>query len=137
MYKRMAQANFHFCAELNYFLPLSKKLVSFAYIFKARSSIKNMIEAQGVPHTEVDKILVNGESVDFSYIVQVGDQISIYPVSESTDITQSSCVRPKPLLVSRFVLDIHLRKLAKFLRMLGFDTLYRNDYRDEELALHL
>lgn len=129
----MAQADFRFYAELNYFLPPSRRLVSFAHIFEARPSIKDMIEAQGVPHTEVDRILVNGESVDFCYIVQDGDRISVYPVSD-TDITQSSRVRPKPLLVPRFVLDVHLGKLATSLRMLGFDTLYRNDYADEELA---
>ena len=130
----MAQANFHFYGELNYFLPPSRRLVNFTHIFEARSSVKDMIEAQGVPHTEVDQILLNGESIDFSYIVQDGDKISVYPVSESTGVTQSSRVRPKPLLVSRFILDIHLGKLAKFLRMLGFDTLYRNDYADKELA---
>lgn len=130
----MAQADFRFYAELNDFLPLSKRLVSFAHIFEGRVSIKDMIEAQGVPHTEVDRILVNDRAVDFSYIVQDGDRIKVYPVSEDPDITQLSFVRPKPLFVARFVLDIHLGKLATSLRMLGFDTLYRNDYRDEELA---
>ena len=129
----MPQADFRFYAELNDFLPPSKRLVSFTHIFKVRPSIKDMIESQGVPHTEVDRIVVNGELVDFSYIVQDGDRISVYPVSESTDIKQSSRVRLK-LFVPRFVLDIHLGKLATSLRMLGFDTLYRNDYADEELA---
>lgn len=123
----MAQANFRFYAELNDFLPPSKRLVSFAHIFEGRASIKDMIEAQGVPHTEIDRILVNGKSVGFSYIVRDRDQISVYPVSEFTETTQSGSV-------PRFVLDIHLGKLATSLRMLGFDTLYRNDYIDEELA---
>jgi uncharacterized protein with PIN domain len=130
----MTQADLHFYAELNDFLPPSRRLVSFTHIFEARPSIKDMIESQGVPHTEVDRIVVNGKSVDFSYIVQDGDRISVYPVSESTDIRQSTRVRPKLLAVPRFVLDIHLGKLATSLRMLGFDTLYRNDYADEELA---
>lgn len=130
----MAQADLRFYAELNDFLPPSKRLASFAHNFEVRPSIKDMIESQGVPHTEVDLILVNGEAVDFSYIVQDGDRISVYPVSASAEITQSSRVRPKPLLVPRFVLDVHLGKLATSLRMLGFDTLYRNDYADEELA---
>lgn len=81
----MAQADFRFYAELNYFLPPSRRLVNFAQIFEDRPSIKDMIEAQGVPHTEVDLILVNGESVDFCYIVQDGDRISVYSVSD-TDI---------------------------------------------------
>ena len=43
-------------------------------------------------------------------------------------------LRPSPLRICRFVLDTHLGKLARHLRMLGFDTLYRNDYDDATLA---
>jgi len=119
----MADANFRFYAELNDFLPLGKRQVNFTHVFEGRSSIKDMIEAQGVPHPEVARIVVNGELVDFSYIVQDRDVINVYPVSEAT-----------VSFVPRFVLDIHLGKLATSMRMLGFDTLYRNDYSDEELA---
>ena len=129
----MAQANFRVYAELNDFLPPSKRLVSYAHSFEGRSSIKDMLESQGIPHTEVDDILVNNKSVNFSYVVQDGDEISVYPVS-ATETRELGSVRPKPLLVPRFVLDVHLGKLATSLRMLGFDTLYRNDYADEELA---
>lgn len=72
----MASANFCFHAELNFFLPRSQRQVSFTHSFKERTSIKDMIESLGVPHPEVDLILVNGESVDFSYIVQDGDPVS-------------------------------------------------------------
>ncbi len=130
----MAQADFRFYAELNDFLPPSKRQVRFAHFFEGRVSIKDMIESLGVPHTEIDLILVSGESVDFSYILQDGDCIDVYPVSESRHIIPTISVRPTALLVPRFVLDIHLGKLATSLRMLGFDTLYRNDYTDEELA---
>jgi len=130
----MSKANFRFYAELNYFLPPSKKEVTFTHSFKDHPSIKDMIESLGVPHPEVDLILVNGESVDFSYLVQDGDQINVYPISQSPDIIPIVSVRPQPLAFPRFVLDIHLGKLATSLRMLGFDTLYRNDYGDEELA---
>ena len=93
-----------------------------------------MIEAIGVPHTEVDLILANGESVDFDYLVENGDYVSVYPVFESVDITPLLRVRPRPLRVVRFVLDVHLGRLATYLRMIGFDALYPADYRDEELA---
>jgi len=43
-------------------------------------------------------------------------------------------VRPAPLRHPRFVADVHLGRLAAYLRMLGFDTLYRNDAPDEDLA---
>ncbi len=131
----MKHALFRFYAELNDFLPQARRQTSFAHTFEGRVSIKDMIESLGVPHTEVDLILVNGASVDFSYLVQDGDRISVYPVFEVLDITPMVRVRPRPLREPRFVLDTHLGKLAAYLRMVGFDTLYRNDYRDEKLAL--
>jgi uncharacterized protein with PIN domain/sulfur carrier protein ThiS len=125
---------FRFYAELNDFLPKSKRQVTFAFPLQNRTSVKDLIESLGVPHTEVDLILVNGESVDFSYIVQPNDRVSVYPVFESIDVTPLVRVRPQPLREPRFVLDTHLGRLAAYLRMFGFDTLYRNDYLDEELA---
>lgn len=130
----MAIANFCFHAELNFFLPPSKKQVEFTHYFEERASIKDMIESLGVPHPEVDSLLVNGESVDFSYIVRDGDRIDVYPISAASEVAPTVSVRPPHLSYYRFVLDIHLGKLANSLRMLGFDTLYRNDYADEELA---
>ena len=127
-------AKFRFYAELNDFLPRHEKHIFFQHSFSGNPSIKDTIEAIGVPHTEVDLIIVNGVSVDFSYLLQDEDRVSVYPVFESIDITQALRVRPQPLREIRFVLDIHLGRLAGYLRMLGFDTLYRNDYRDEELA---
>ena len=130
----MNQAYFRFYAELNDFLPVNKRKTTFAHCLNNSASIKDTLEALGVPHTEIDLILANGESVDFSYLVRDGDKFSIYPVFESIDITPLLRVRPQPLRVIRFVLDVHLGKLARDLRLLGFDTLYRNDYSDEELA---
>ncbi|QQS55782.1 MAG: Mut7-C ubiquitin/RNAse domain-containing protein [Candidatus Competibacteraceae bacterium] len=123
-----------FYEELNDFLPPARRKVRFIHEFQRRASIKDMIEALGVPHTEIDLILVNGQSVDFSHIVRDGDHISVYPLFETFDIQPLIRVHPRPLRVSRFVLDVHLGKLARYLRLLGFDTLYRNDYEDAELA---
>ncbi len=125
---------FRFYAELNDFLAPERRMIDFKYTVDKHPSIKDTIEALGVPHTEVDLILVNGESVDFTYLLQADDRISVYPVFESIDITPILKVRPQPLPEIRFVLDVHLGKLANYLRMLGFDTLYRNDYDDPELA---
>ncbi|HEY45086.1 MAG TPA: Mut7-C ubiquitin/RNAse domain-containing protein [Anaerolineae bacterium] len=130
----MNHASFRFYAELNDFLPPHRKRVIFSHAFDGQPSVKDTIEALGVPHTEVDLILVHGESVDFSYRIKDGDQVSIYPVFESIDITSVLRVRPQPLREVRFVLDTHLGRLAGYLRMLGFDTLYRNDFGDAELA---
>ena len=74
------------------------------------------------PHTEVDLIIVNGDSADFKYPLQDGDRVAVYPVFESFDITLLTRLRDRPLRKTAFVLDVHLGKLARRLRMLGFDT---------------
>lgn len=127
-------ASLRFYAELNDFLPLEQRQKTLTYTFELSASVKDVIEALGVPHTEVDLILANGDSVDFTYLVRDGDRISIYPVFEAIDITPLVRLRPRPLREIRFVLDVHLGRLAVYLRLLGFDTLYRNDYADKELA---
>jgi uncharacterized protein with PIN domain len=130
----MAQAELRFYEELNDFLTPALRKVAFSHKFARRASVKDMIESFGVPHTEVDIILVNGHSVDFSYIVQDGDRISIYPVFESLDISPLVRLRPTPLRSPAFVLDSNLGRLARYLRLMGFDTLYQNNYDDETVA---
>lgn len=95
-------------------------------------SVKDAIESCGVPHTEVDLLLVRGRSVGFDELVVAGDRVAAYPPWVALDVP--SRVRPAPLDQDRFVLDVHLGRLAQHLRLLGFDTLYRNDLDDEDLA---
>jgi uncharacterized protein with PIN domain len=130
----MAQAQFRFYAELNDFLAAPRRFTSFGHDFPERSPVKDLIESFGVPHTEVDLILANGEPVDFGYRVQDGDRISVYPVFESFDIAAAERLRPEPLREPRFILDTHLGRLAAYLRMLGFDAAWSNDSGDAELA---
>ena len=124
-----------FYAELNDFLRDAQKKTRFKIELNRRTSVKDLIESLGVPHTEVEIILANGLSVDFSYIVEDEDDISVYPMFESVDVTPILKLRDKPLRQTRFVLDCHLGRLARYLRQFGFDTLYRNDFTDDELAL--
>jgi uncharacterized protein with PIN domain len=128
------EALLRFYAELNDFLPPERRHVTFSKSFPGPRSVKDLIESLGVPHTEVDVVLANGISVDFSYRVEDGDRISVYPVFESLDVSPVVRLRPKPLREIRFVLDTHLGKLAAYLRLLGFDTLYEKAIGDEELA---
>ena len=130
----MLQLQFRFYAELNDFLAPQRRQVPFGHVVKDQAAIKDVIEALGVPHPEVDLILVNGEPVDFGYLIQDGDCVSVYPKFQSLNIAPVSPVSPEPLVQVRFVLDVHLGKLATYLRLLGFDALYRNDYTDEALA---
>lgn len=130
----MYNITIRFYEELNDFLDDNKKKRDIEFSFDGRRSIKDLIESFGVPHVEVDMILVNGESVDFKYIVKDGDRISVYPVFESLDVGQVARLRPNPLRDTRFVLDVHLRSLARRLRLMGFDVDYKEDRDDRELA---
>lgn len=130
----MNQASFRFYGGLNFFLPVNRRQVTFRHPFDGQPSIKDTIEALGIPHTEVAMIRVNGEAVDFSYLLRDGDQVSVYPEFESIDTGPALRVRSELSGTPHFVLDVHLGRLAAYLRMLGFDTLYRNDYDDPELA---
>jgi uncharacterized protein with PIN domain len=123
-----------FYEELNDFLPKKKKKNTFDFTFEEKTSVKDIIESVGVPHTEVDLIVVNGESVAFNYIPKDLDHISVFPMFESLDISNVTKLREKPLREPKFVLDVHLGKLAKFLRLAGFDTLYQNACDDPDLA---
>lgn len=127
------KSSFRFYEELNDFLPPEKVKRPFEYHFKGRPSIKDAIEALGVPHTEVELILVNGESVGFDYHLQNEDRVSIYPVFETIDVSTILKILKPPISKLAFVLDVHLGKLARMLRMLGFDALYRNDYKDPDI----
>lgn len=129
-----SQAQFRFYEELNDFLPSQKKKQSFQYRFKGKPSVKDAIEAIGIPHTEVDLIIANGESVGFDYHLRNEDHISVYPVFEGIDISPIVKLREKPLRRSAFICDVHLGKCARYLRMLGFDTLYENDYDDPKIV---
>jgi uncharacterized protein with PIN domain/sulfur carrier protein ThiS len=130
----MAIAHLRFYEELNDFLPPARRKVEFEHRFDRRTSIKDMIESLGVPHPEVELILVNGRSVDFSHIVADGDRISVYPVFESLDVSSLIRLRDAPLRESRFVVDCNLGRLARYLRLLGLDCLYRNDFDDDTVS---
>jgi len=129
----MTVARFRFYEELNDFLAPEHHKREFDARCARAATVKNAIEALGVPHTEVELILVNGRSVDFSYRMLDGDRVSVYPVFEAFDIEPLLRVRPEPLRVPRFIADSHLGGLARLLRMAGFDTLYENGWPDEEI----
>ena len=123
-----------FYEELNDFIPKVNKKKRFLHQFIDRTSVKDLIESLGVPHTEVDLIIVNGKSVGFNYIINYGDDISVYPVFESLNISDVQHLRPKPLRKPKFVADVHLGRLTKYLRMIGLDVLYRNNFIDDEIV---
>ncbi len=121
-------------AELNEFLSPERRFCSFELSTFGRPTVKDLVEGVGIPHTEVDLVLVNGRSVAFDQRLQEGDRVAVYPVFESLDIGPLTKVRPQPLRKVRFAADVHLGRLAAYLRMMGFDTWYANRADDEELA---
>lgn len=123
-----------FYEELNDFLPEKLRKKRFVHKFIDRTSVKDLIESLGVPHTEVDLILVNGKSVSFKYLINDNDDISVYPVFESLDISDLQHLRSKPLRKPKFVCDVHLGKLARNLRMLGLNVYYKNDLADDKIV---
>lgn len=127
-------AELRFYAELRDLLPRGQRSGHIVHAFREPGSVKDVIESHGVPHTEVEFILVNGRSVGLDHQVADGDRISVYPMFESFDVVSLIRVRPRPLREVRFVLDVHLGKLARRLRLLGFDCSYQREASDEELV---
>jgi len=124
-------ALFRFYAELNDFLSPQRRFTSFPHALARPASVKDVIEALGVPHPEVGLILLNSAFVDFSHVVRGGDRVSVYP--EFRTLSPLSLLRA-PLNEIRFLLDAHLGRLATYLRMLGFDCSYMTDCADKQLA---
>lgn len=129
----MNQVRIRFYEELNDFLPKGHCKKWLVYEFTWKDTVRNALESFGVPHTEVDLILVNGQPVAFDEELKDGDTVSVYPVFESIDISKTTKLRHIPLRKPAFILDVHLGKLTGYLRMLGFDCLYRNNLEDGEI----
>jgi uncharacterized protein len=124
---------FRFYEELNDHLKREWRKNEIPQYFQNGQTVKDAIEKLGVPHCEIDLILANGQSVDFGYRLNSGDFISVYPIFESFDISPVVRLRPEPLREIKFILDAHLGKLARKLRLFGFDTLYQNNFEDLQI----
>jgi len=131
---RPSTAHIRFYAELNDFLPPEKQKTVIEFSFFVSPSVKDAIEALGVPHVEVDLILADGRSVGFGHRLAAGERVSVYPVFVSLDVTPVIRLQNRPLRRPAFIADVHLRKLARLLRLLGLDVLHSNSYTDAELV---
>ncbi len=130
----MISSTLIFEGHLNDFLSHSEQFKVIQRTMHLPSSIKDVIEAQGIPHTEVNVITANDRSVDFTYHVTPGDVIRVFPYNIEPLISPLIHLIPPNSVVPRFILDTHLGKLASYLRMLGFDTIYQNNLEDVRLA---
>jgi uncharacterized protein len=96
-----------------------------------KTAVKDVIESCGVPHPEIDLILVNGHPVDFYYGIANAANIELYPVG--TKPTQFNEKRLQVATNAMFVVDGHLGRLARHLRLLGFDVAYDPRAEDRQL----
>ena len=120
----MANATFRFHDELERFLAPAHRGRLIARDCARAATLKNAIEALGVPHTEVGRLAVNGAPATLARIVREGDAVEVFPPAPGTGTGDG------PLA---FIADAHLGGLARMLRMLGFDTLYDNGFHDPEI----
>jgi uncharacterized protein with PIN domain len=130
----MATVTFRFYEELNDFLPPALRGREFERACARAATLEHMMEVLGVPHTEVELILINGESAGFDRFLREGDRVAVYPTFEAFDVTPLLRMRDHPLRVTRFVADVHLGGLARLLRMTGFDTLFDTEFEDSAIA---
>jgi uncharacterized protein len=126
-----AIAQFRFYAELNAFLAPRHRHGAFRHACARDATLKHMIEALGVPHTEVELVIVNGAPADLARRIADGDRIGVYPHFRTL---VPDTLPARPPVPARFIADAHLGHVARRLRMLGFDVLYRNSYGDAEVA---
>lgn len=128
----MTHATFRFYARLNAFLPAERRGQALHCRCARDATTKHMIEALGVPHTEVALVLIDGEPVGLERLIEDGDRVAVYPRFERLDL--GVLQPPRPDGQPRFVADAHLGGLARLLRMAGFDTLFDNGFEDAAMA---
>ncbi len=123
--------------RLNDFIPKKHRYQPFHREIPETTSVKDLIEGCGIPHTEIDLILLNSDPVGFDTRVEDGDQVSVYPVFMEIDIPADKRLQRSQLKDPKFLVDVNLGRLARYLRLAGFNTAYRNDASDPELIEQL
>jgi uncharacterized protein with PIN domain/molybdopterin converting factor small subunit len=131
----MVCATFRFYAGLNDFLPRERRGKEIETACARMATTKHMIEALGVPHTEVELVLVNGESAGLEQLLEEGDRVAVYPPFTQFDVSDLAPAPSLPPGRLGFVADAHLGGLARLLRMAGFDTIYDNGLRDDQIEV--
>jgi uncharacterized protein len=122
-----------FYEELNRLLSPYLQKKDFTFQIESKTSIQQLLDKLNIPLSIIDLILVNGVSAGLKCQLNDGDRISIYPVFETFNIAPLSLLHVKPLRRLRFICDDHLGKLAKYMRALGFDVLYNNNFQNHQV----
>ena len=129
-----SQATISFFGSLNDFLPQNRKNSHHWVAFEDGRGVKDLVESLGVPHSEIDVLIVNGTSVNFGFRLNGKSHIEVYPCFTAPQKDSLLHLQPPVPENPSFILDVHLGKLTHLLRMMGFDSLYRNNFRDKEIV---
>jgi uncharacterized protein with PIN domain len=129
-YQKAVTVHILFNGDLPELLPLKKRKKNLIIDCVCKRSVKDLIQSLGVPHTEVGEILVNNQKVDSSYLLLGDEKVEVFPVP----VPAESHLQPVNNDPPRLICDVHLWKLARRLRLLGFDTWFDQRWDDEELA---
>lgn len=124
------QCQFRFYGQLNDFLNRERRHRCFDYCFTRSPALIDAIQALGIPHPEVKRIQADGNSADFNQLLHGGERISVYPHFLTPDFADANQLGASSLSEPRFILDVHLGTLSRHLRLLGFDSVYGNDFED-------
>ena len=108
--------------RLERFLAPRRRGGAFAVAFDGSPALKDPIESIGIPHVEIGRVAVDGRDASLTRRLRGGEAVDVFP-----RLVQPVGDPP------RFVLDVHLGRLAGYLRLLGIDTAYRNDADDDAL----
>lgn len=122
-----------FWGGLNRFIETRRRYRRFRHRLKGRPSIKDTVEALGVPHTEIARLTVSGRPVSFDFQLRDGADINVYPPDHPLIVPGGPRLQPTAPRPARFICDVHLGKLVRRLRLLGFDCLYQRDYEDDKI----
>src|SRR5947199_10730717 len=114
--------------DLDFFLRTEARGQRIERSLSEKTSVKDVIESCGVPHPEVDLILVNGRPVDFDYAIKSDSEIELYPSGIGHPHFKEK--RLQVATIRRFVADGHLGRLTRNLRLLGFDVAYDSQAQD-------
>jgi uncharacterized protein with PIN domain len=130
----VASASVRFYGSLNDLLPAGRRQSTLVCAFDGSPSVKDLVESLGVPHPEIDLLVVDGRPVNFAYRVRDGDRVAVYPLMRNLDPADTVSLQPPAQTEPCFVADVHLGRLVAYLRLAGFDTKYSNDSSDEQLV---
>lgn len=111
--------------DLQFFLAPRRRHRPVQLAHDGTSTLGHLVQSVGVPLTEVGEM-------------RVADRVappSTQPASGAVvSVSARGRPQPTPTWPPRFLLDVHLGTLARWLRLVGLDAAYRNDRDDARLA---